>query len=170
MSELRNAARRNSGGPTIPRGHTVGEFQNYQDATQTVDRLIQGEFPAVKIAIVGHDPVLVEKIRSRLGYGRIALSGMMTGFWIGLIFALLLGIGFTTTPDGEVSYQPQQFVAALVVSAGIGMLINVLRFGFSKQKRTFISVQMPVASRYEVIVPAEDAPTAMQALQKAASK
>lgn len=156
--------RKKPAGPAIPKGHSLGEFTSYQEATGMVTRLVQGDFPASKISIVGHDPVIVESVRSKLGYGRIALSGMLTGFWLGLIFALLLGIGFTTSPDGEVSYQPQTFAAALIVAAGFGMLINILRFSFSKSKRSYLSTQMPVASRYEVIVPTEEVAAANKAL------
>jgi hypothetical protein len=170
MSELGNTGRKKSLGPSIPRGHTVGEFSNYQEASAMVTRLVQGDFPAAKISIVGHDPVIVENIRSKLGYGRIAMSGALAGFWLGLIFALLLGIGFTTSPDGEVSYQPQTFAAALIVAAGIGMLINILRFAFVKSKRTYLSTQMPVASRYVVIVPADEAALANKALSAGASE
>jgi hypothetical protein len=170
MSELRSNSRKGAQGPVIPRGHTVGEFQNYQDASAMVNRLVQGDFPAVKISIVGHNPVLVERVRSRLGFGRVALSGAVTGFWLGLLFALLLGIGFSSTPEGDIGYQPQQFAAVLIVAAGIGMLVNILRFSFSKQKRGFISTQMPVATKYEVIVPDEDAAAALKALKEKTSE
>jgi hypothetical protein len=170
MSELRTSGRPKKTGPSIPRGHIVGEFQNYLDASNLVTKLVQGDFPAGKISIIGHEPVIVESVRSRLGYGRIALSGALTGFWLGLIFALLLGVGFTTTADGEVGYQPQTFAAVLLVSAGLGMLTNILRFSFTKTKRGYLSTQMPVASRYEVIVPSEEAALAQKALTKAESE
>lgn len=169
MSELRNSGRKVSTGPVIPRGHTVGEFQNYQDASAMVTRLVQGDFPAAKISIVGHEPVIVESVRSKLGYGRIAMSGSLTGFWLGLIFALLIGVGFTTNPDGETSYQPQTFAAVLIVASGIGMLVNILRFAFSKSKRGYLSTQMPIASRYQVIVPSEEAALATKALTSSTS-
>ena len=151
-------------GPTIPKGFVVAEFTNYLDASATVERLIEAEIKPQDIAVVGHDPVLVERVRSRLGYGRVALSGIITGFWLGLIFAILIGAGITVSPDGQVGYNPQQFVAVLVVSAGIGMLFNILRFSFSKSRRGFLSSQMPVATRYEVVVPQESAGKAQQAL------
>ena len=169
MSELSNSGRKGSAGPVIPRGHTVGEFQNYQDASAMVTRLVHGDSPAAKISIVGHDPVIVESVRSKLGYGRIAMSGSLTGFWLGLIFALLLGDGFTSNRDGETSYQPQTFAAVLIVAAGVGMLVNILRFAFSKSKRGYLSTQMPVASRYQVIVPSEEAALATKALTNLAS-
>lgn len=156
-------------GPTIPKGFVIGEFTNYSDASAMVERLIEGEFKPQDVAIIGHDPVLVEQVRARLGYGRVALSGLMTGFWMGLIFAILIGAGITVSPDGEISYNPQQFLAVLVVATGIGMLFNILRFSFARNKRGFLSSQLPVASRYEVIVPETEAAKAQKIISASGS-
>jgi hypothetical protein len=164
VSDAKNNARRNQAGPSIPRGFVLGEFTNYLDASAMVDRLIEADFKPGNVAIVGKDPVLVERIKSRLGYGRVAGSGAITGFWLGLIFAVLIGAGISVGPDGELAYNPQQFAAVLVVSAGIGMLFNILRFSFTKNHRGFLSSQMPVASRYEVVVPENEAAAAQKAL------
>ncbi|MEY4410034.1 MAG: hypothetical protein RLZ99_507 [Actinomycetota bacterium] len=155
--------------PAVPKGHSLGEFPNYQDATKLVERLIAGDFAPNKISIIGHNPVLVERVRSRLGYGRVALSGAVTGFWIGLIFALLLGTGIEVTPEGGVNYLPQQFFSVLVVGAGLGMLFQVIRFSATKNKRSFLSSQMPIATRYEVIVPDADALSALKIIGLAGS-
>ena len=151
-------------GPTIPKGFVVAEFTNYSGASAMVERLIEADITPQDIAIIGYDPVLVERIRSRLGYGRVALSGIITGFWLGLIFAILIGAGITVSPDGEVSYNPQQFVAVLVVSAGIGMLFNIIRYSLAKNRRGFLSSQQPVATRYELVVPEAVAAKAQQAI------
>jgi hypothetical protein len=157
-------------GPQIPTGHVLGEFSSYQEASAMVDRLVAGDFAANRISIIGKDPVLVEKVRSKLGYGRVVLSGAITGFWLGILIALLLGVGIEATPAGEVSYNPQQFGAVLFVSAGIGMLINILRFATTKNRRGFLSTQMPVASRYQVLVPDQDAPAALKVLSAGAAE
>lgn len=164
MTDARNNARRKMVGPTIPKGFVVGEFTNYLDASAMVERLIANEFKPHNVSIIGHDPVLVEQVRSRLGYGRVALSGLITGFWIGLIFAVLIGAGITVGPDGEVGFNSQQFMAVLVVSCGIGMLFNIVRFSLAKNRRGFLSSQTPVATRYEVVVPESEAAKAQQAL------
>ncbi len=155
--------------PSVPRGHSLGEFPNYQDATKLVERLIAGDFAPTKISIIGHDPVLVERVRSRLGYGRVALSGAVTGFWMGLIFALLIGAGMEVTPEGGVNYLPQQFFSVMFVAAGLGMLFQIVRFTATKNKRSFLSSQMPIATRYEVLVPDEDALGALKILGLAGS-
>jgi hypothetical protein len=166
MSEQKSGLRKKIDGPVIPRGHVLGQFQTYAEASELVNKLVQNDFPAGKISIIGYDPVLVERVRSKLGYGRVALSGALTGFWLGLLFALLLGVGFTQTQEGALSYQPQQFAAVLILTAGVGMLVNVLRFGLAKNKRGFLSTQLPVATRHEVLVPDQDASAALKALTK----
>lgn len=151
-------------GPSVPTGHALGEFSSYQEASDLVDRLIIGDFTASKISIIGKDPVLVERVRSRLGYGRVALSGAVTGLWLGILVALLAGSGVTTGADGQLEFIPQDFGAVAIVGAGLGMFVNILRFALSKTKRGFLSSQMPIASRYQVIVPDEDAPQALKIL------
>jgi len=165
MSDPKTSQRKRGQATSIPKGHSLGEFRTHLEATEFVNRLVAGEFKANKISIIGHDLVLVESVRTRLGYGRVALSGAITGFWLGLIFALLLGAGIETNADGAISYAPQEFMAVVLMAAGGGMLLNILRFVATKNKRGFISSQMPVAARYEVIVPEEDAVEARKALK-----
>jgi hypothetical protein len=157
-------------GPSVPTGHSLGEFTSYQDASDLVEKLIAGELQANKISIIGKDPVLVERVRSRLGYGRVALSGAVTGLWLGILVALLAGSGVTTSADGQMEFVPQDFGAVVIVAAGIGMFINIMRFAASKTKRGFLSSQMPIASRYQVIVPEADAPQALKILSAGTSE
>jgi hypothetical protein len=169
VSSPKNNPRRRSLGPVIPKGVVLGDFSNYKEATALVEKLIEGDFPAAMIAIIGRDPVLVERVRSRLGYGRIAASGAITGFWMGIIFALLLGSGISIDDAGAVSYVPTEFMSVILMAAGIGMLFNILRFALAKSKRGFLSSQMPIASRYEVLVPESDAAAAHKALALAST-
>ena len=167
MSDARNSSKKNNSVLSIPRGHSLGEFRTHTEATEFVNRLVAGDFKANKVTILGHDLVMVEKVRSRLGYGRVAASGAMTGFWLGVIFALIIGAGVDVGISGEINYVPQEFFAVIVIAAGVGMLVNILRFLASKNKRGFLSSQMPVAAKYEVIVPEEDAAKAMQIINMA---
>lgn len=169
MTDAKNSAKIRRNSPAVPRGHSLGEFTNYLDASQLVEKLVAGDFVPSRVSIIGHDPVLVERIRGRLGYGRVALSGAITGFWMGLIFALLIGAGVEVSPDGAINYVPQEFMSVLFVAAGMGMLFQVIRFSLNKKRRGFISSQMPVATRYEVIVPEEQALEARKILGLAGS-
>lgn len=157
-------------GPTVPTGYVVGQYRNYTDAAAVVERLIEGEFPASQIAIVGSDVKLVERVRGRLGYGRVAYSGAITGIWMGLIFAILIGAGVEVSATGEVAYNASEFMAAVVIGAGIGMLFNILRFSFTKNRRGFISMAQSVAGNYDVVVPEAEASEATKALSKTSAQ
>lgn len=153
-------------GPSVPTGYVVGQYRNYVEAAAVVERLIEADFPATQISIVGSDVKLVERVRGRLGYGKVAYSGAITGIWMGLIFAILIGAGVEVSATGEVSYNPTEFVAAIVIGAGIGMLINILRFAMTKNRRGFLSMTQSVAANYEVIVPDSEAALATKALSQ----
>jgi hypothetical protein len=88
---------------------------------------------------------------------------------MGLIFALLIGAGIEVSEEGGISYLPQQFFSVLVVAAGLGMLFQIIRFSTTKNKRSFLSSQMPIATRYEVVVPNDDALPALKILGLAGS-
>jgi len=140
----------------IPQGESVGEFDNYQKASQLVNKLVANDFPPSLITIIGDDLKLVETVRSKLGFGRIALSGAVTGSWIGLIFGLLFGAGINADGSGDVVFQPQNFISALVIGAGIGMLFNIIRFSISKNRREYLSYPQTIAKTYRVVVPATE--------------
>jgi hypothetical protein len=140
----------------IPQGEAVAEFDTYQQATKLVNKLVSNDFPPSLISIVGDDLKLVETIRGKLGYGRVALSGAITGSWIGLIFGLLFGVGFAVDSSGEAVGQAQNFFSAVIIGAGIGMLFNIIRFSASKNRREFLSYPQTIAKSYRVVVPATE--------------
>ena len=144
--------------PAIPSGETIADFTKYQDAVDYVDRLVANEFPAQLIAIVGSDLRTVEQLRGKLGYGRIALSGFVTGSWIGLLFGLIFG-----NAEATETVLVNNIGAGIVIGAGVGMLINIIRFSLAKKKRSFISVSSVVANRYEILVPSEKSEEAKKA-------
>lgn len=139
----------------MPQGQVVAEFGQYKEATDYVEALLAKDFPAGMIAIVGSDLRSVERVRGKLSYARIALGGATTGAWVGLIFGLLFGSG-TTDPAAAASTAMTglgSIGASVVIAAGIGMLVNVIRFSLAKSKRGFISQSTMVASKYQIQVP-----------------
>ena len=149
-------------GPGIPAGEVLAGFSKYADALQLVEKLVENDFPAKSISIVGTDLKSVELIRGKLGYGRVSISGAVTGTWIGLFLGLILGGGAESTEAQLVS----NIGAGIVIGAGIGMLFNIIRFSLTKNKRNFISTQSVVAKKYEVIVPTELLANAKTAIQE----
>lgn len=130
----------------------VAEFKQYDEAVSFVETLIKNDFPAGLIAIVGSDLRSVERVRGKLNYGRVAISGLTTGAWIGLIVGVLLG-GASGTTDPSQAGAVQSVWSSALIGAGIGMLINVIRFSLAKRKRGFISQSSMVASKYQIQVP-----------------
>jgi hypothetical protein len=128
--------------------------------------MIENNFPARSVSIVGTDLKTVESIKGKLGYGRVSLSGALTGSWLGMFFGLIFG----ASGAGTEAVLLTNVAAGVVIGAGIGMLINVIRFSLTKNRRGFISGQMVVAKKYEVVVPSEQLELAKKAVSAAKPK
>ncbi|NBW73886.1 MAG: hypothetical protein EBR26_05765, partial [Microbacteriaceae bacterium] len=85
----------------------------------------------------------------KVNYARIALSGAVTGVWIGLIFFLVFG----TSADQATAQI--NLGSAILIGAGLGMLLQVVRYSLARNKRGFSSGSLVVAAKYEVVVPRE---------------
>lgn len=129
----------------------VAEFGQYQQAVDYVERMVANNFPTGMIAIVGKDLRSVERVRGKLSYARVALTGAMSGAWIGLIAGLLFGSSIPGV-DGTTG-SAGSLTTAMILGAGVGMLWGVLRLSLNRNKRNFISQQQIVASLYQVQVP-----------------
>jgi hypothetical protein len=156
MSPKQNAA-------SIPEGRTLATFADYKLAVTYVESMIENDFPARLVSIIGTDLKSVESIKGKLGYGRVALSGALTGSWLGMFFGLIFGASGT----GAEAVLLTNVTAGVVIGAGIGMLINVIRFSLTKNRRGFVSGQMVVAKKYEVVVPKEQLQLAKKAVAAA---
>jgi hypothetical protein len=128
--------------------------------------MIENNFPARSVSIVGTDLKTVESIKGKLGYGRVSLSGALTGSWLGMFFGLIFG----ASGAGTEAVLLTNVSAGVVIGAGIGMLINVIRFSLTKNRRGFISGQMVVAKKYEVVVPSAQLELAKKAVSAAKPK
>ena len=143
--------------PTIPDGQVIADFKDYPAAVSYVDRLVQNNFPPQLVAIIGSDLRMVERVRGKLSYGRIALGGAVTGSWLGLMFGIVFGGGASATVSLG------SYGSYIVIGAGVGMLISVIRFALMRNKKEFLSGSAVVASRYEVMVPTHLVDTAVKA-------
>lgn len=130
----------------VPQGEVVATFTEYAEALAYVEKLVENEFPVGSIAIVGKNLRTVERIRTKINQWRIALSGAISGSWIGLVWGIVVS-------DPTVGFSAQSLAQPILVGAGIGMLFNVVRFSLSRNKRNFASQSMVVASEYQVQVP-----------------
>ena len=151
MSNTPNSRNRNARvlSLVVPEGETVGSFNTYAAAVDCVDQLIRHDFPAPMVAIVGSDLRTVERVKGKLSYGRVAIQGLITGSWLGLIVSFFVPTGTSTTGTGN----GISSLAAIVIGAGIGMLVNIVRFSVTRSRHEFTSGSAVVAASYDVVVP-----------------
>jgi hypothetical protein len=150
--------------PAVPQGEVIADFTQYPEAVAFVEKLVRNNFPAGFIAIVGSDLRSVERVRGRMSYARVALSGAITGSWMGLIYAFLFGPVIDTSNLGSTANGA--LGSSIVIGAGIGMLFNVVRFSLSRNKRGFLSQSSMVAAKYQVQVPSSMISQANEAAAK----
>ncbi len=153
----------------IPNGQIIAELPTYGEAVAYVEQLIRGDFAATAIAIVGSELSTVERVRARISYARVALNGAMIGAFVGLILSFF-NDGTTTgtgTSSTATALSAQQTSAAtIILGAGVGMAIQLLRFALTKNKRGFLSASMVVAKKYDIMVPTAMASAAAEAYSK----
>ena len=146
-------------GASLPEGQSLASFSDYKDAVAYVEKMIENDFPARLVSIIGTDLKTVETIKGKLGYGRVSLSGALTGSWLGMFLGLIFGATGTGTEEVLLT----NVLAGIVIGSGVGMLLNILRFSLTKNRRGFISGQTVVAKKYEVVVPAQQLELAKKA-------
>lgn len=126
----------------IPQGEIIAKFDNYEAAVGYVEKLVEGNFPAGQIAVVGRGVRTVERIRGKVTYARLALNGFINGALIGAVFEF-----FTAGTANSAVY------SAVLICAGLGAIINVTRYSLSRNRHGFVSIQSLVADTYEIQIP-----------------
>jgi len=163
-------------GGAIPNGQVIAELPSYGEAVAYVEQLLRGDFAATAIAIVGSELTTVERVRARISYARVAINGAMIGGFVGLILSFFnesastgtgTGTGTGTSTTTTLSSQ-QTSAATIILGAGVGMAIQMLRFALTKNKRGFLSASMVVAKKYDIMVPSALASAAAEAYNKGA--
>lgn len=149
-----DAARRSF--PTIPRGEVIGRYENYLDAQKVVDYLADNDFPVATVSIIGNDLKLVERVRAKLTYPRVAAQGATQGATLGLFFGLLLVFFSQSQQLGLIPV-----VAAVLLGAVLFMLMSVINFAMQRGQRDFSSTRQVLPSTWDVIVDPAHAGAAM---------
>jgi hypothetical protein len=144
----------------LPSAEIIAKFDTYEAAVEHVEKLLSGEFPVRQIAIVGRGVRTVERMRGRIGYPRIALSGAINGSLIGLVWHI-----FTSGANDAGSY-----ASAIITFAGMGAMANLIRFSLSRNKRSFTAQSSLIADSYEIQIPKDLKAQSEDAIAKANSK
>jgi hypothetical protein len=149
--------------PTPPTGWPIGSYDNYEQAQRAVDYLADNNFPVSDVTIVGVSPMLVERVRGRLTWGRVLGAAAATGAWFGLFVGILLTV-----------FTPADGIAPLLlgVVAGVvfGLASAAFSYGATRGRRDFTSQSQLVAQRYDVLCQPRNAELARQLLAELATK
>jgi ascorbate-specific PTS system EIIC-type component UlaA len=131
-------------------GVSVASYPTYAQAQRAVDYLSDNQFPVDRVAIVGSDLSLVEKVLGRMTVAKSALTGTLTGAWFGLFIGLMFGL-FSRRSWWEVVF------TGLVIGAIWGAIFGALAHGATKGVRDFVSRSSLAAGSYEVMVRSDSA-------------
>src|SRR5271167_1466884 len=77
--------------PTPPSGWPIGSYPTYAEAQRAVDYLSDEQFPVENVTIVGVNLMQVERVLTRLTWGKVVGGGAVSGAYLGLILGLFLG-------------------------------------------------------------------------------
>jgi hypothetical protein len=130
--------------PTLPEGWPIGSYSTYREAQRAVDYLVDSEFPAQGLTIVGVEPMLVERVAARLTWARVLGSAAASGAWLGLFVGVMLSL---FTPGAGML----PILIALVSGIGFSMVSAAVRYSTTKGQRDFVSHTQLVGRRYDVL-------------------
>lgn len=136
---------RTSLSPEMPTGTEVAAYKRYEEATRAVEVLNEGGFPINAVTVVGSDLHMVERVLGKLTPARVALSGAGQGLTWGLLMGLFAMLLLPETGT---------LIAIVAVCVGIlgGVLLAVLTWAFSRNRRSFAARSSLAASHYSILV------------------
>ena len=137
-----------SSGGVMPQGEEVASFATYPEAQRAVDALSDQGFPVQHLAIIGTDLRQVERITGRMSWGRAAMSGAMSGLWIGVFFGLIMSVAGSNGPR-------LNFWACVLLGVLWGIVFQLFSYALTRGRRDFTSISQVVASRYSIIAARE---------------
>jgi len=157
------ASRPMPGLPTPPTGWPVGSYATYEEAQRAVDYLADNEFTVQDVTIVGVDLMLVERVLTRLTWGRVIASGAASGAWFGVFVGFLLAL-FTSSQTTVLV----PILVGLVTGVLFGVVFAVAQYASTRGRRDFASASQLVAKQYDVLCQPSTAEKARDLLAKLA--
>jgi hypothetical protein len=148
--------------PDRPSRVTLAKFEDYAAAQRAVDHLSDRGFPVEAVSIVGRDLRYVEHVTGRMTTGNAATIGALQGAVLGALFSLAFGLIFTFDPSPVL---PLLVVYGTLAGAVLGGLFGAMSHS-AGGGRDFASVGSVVADRYELLVDADVAERAAEALRE----
>ena len=141
QSNMRNL----TSGLSLEWPQSLGVYDKYEDAQKAVDFLSDHQFPVENCMIVGTELKQVERVTGRLTTGRVALGGLLSGVWMGLVIGLIFAFFGTGSAVAVI-------LSTVVIGALFGIVWALAGYAATRGRRDFSSVSRIVATRYEVLV------------------
>ncbi|WP_406817534.1 general stress protein [Mycobacterium sp. M23085] len=149
--------------PNAPARQAIATFDNYADAERAVDYLADQQFPINRLAIVGRDVELVERVTGQLNYGVAALRGAASGGLVGALIGWIFGLFSWIQP---LIAELMLAFYGLVFGAAVGALVGMLVYAMQRGQRDFTTVTSLQPRHYDIVVDVGMASRALQLLQK----
>jgi len=124
---------------------SLGVYDQYADAQKAVDHLSDNEFPVQNCLIVGTELKQVERVLGRLTNRKVAVSGLMSGAWMGLF----VGVALSFFGEGNAL---AAIGTTILFGAFFGLVWAMANYRATGGERDFTSISQVVATRYEVLV------------------
>jgi uncharacterized membrane protein len=127
----------------------VATYPDYAQAERAVDYLSAQDFPVERVAIVGRDLKLVEKVTGRMGYLEAAMRGLASGALAGLLIGWLFAAFDWFDPTIARGWL---IVDGFWFGALIGLATGVVAHALTRGRRDFASIQAMAADHYDLEV------------------
>jgi hypothetical protein len=138
-----------TGSTTSGSVRTIATFPTYTEAERAVDYLSDHKFPVERVAIVGRGLHYVERVTGRMGLGRAALNGAVTGGMVGLLIGWLFAIFDWFDPIvRSIWLVVDGLWFGMVVGALMGLFLHLMLRG----QRDFASIGALEADAYDLVV------------------
>jgi hypothetical protein len=148
--------------PDEPARQAIATFDNYADAERAVDYLADQDFPINRLAIVGRDVELVERVTGQLNYGVAALRGATSGGLVGALIGWIFGLFNWIQP--LIAGLMLAFYG-LVFGAAVGALVGMLVYAMQRGRRDFTTVTTLQPRHFDIVVDVGVAQRALQLLR-----
>lgn len=126
---------------------SLAVYDSYEKAQRAVDHLSHNAFPVENVAIIGTGLRSIERVTARLTRSRRAVSGTISGLWLGMF----VGIAFAL-------FSKEAQLGVVIATPLLGGLLGLAwsQVGFAAATRgaagDYSSVSQVVATNYEVVV------------------
>lgn len=145
-------------------GAILATFETHEDARKAAARMIENDFPANQIVLVGFGFYMLERVRRPRHYGKAARESGTFWAFFGLGYGVSAGAFYIPFLPPEFQFGGS-IIACIMVFGGLGILFGVTKYALKKDKPIVDSSEEFFATRYRIEVPEKALAQARRALE-----